>query len=64
MQLLYGQQYLIDSIESIQRRAARWNKCDYKMTSSVSKMLQELQWPILERRHLESKLIMFYKFFD
>lgn len=36
------QQYLIDEIERVQRRAARWVNADYRMTSSVSKMLEDL----------------------
>ena len=33
------QQYLIDEIERVQQRAAKWVKADYGMTSSVLKML-------------------------
>ena len=36
------QQYLIDEIERVQRRTARWVKADYRMTSSVSMMLEDL----------------------
>ena len=36
-------QYLIASIERIQRRAARWTEGDYRMISNVSEMLQKLQ---------------------
>ena len=41
------QQYLIDDIEMVQRRAARWVKQDYRLTSSVSDMLNDLQWTTL-----------------
>lgn len=56
------QQYLIDEIEKVQRRAARWVKADYRMTSSVSMMLKDLNWPTLQKRRYESRLSMFYKF--
>ena len=39
------QQYLIDEIERVQRRAARWVKADYGMTSSVTMMLNDFKWP-------------------
>ena len=42
------QQYLIDDIEKIQRRAARWVTGDYHLTSSVSEMISALKWPSLE----------------
>ena len=35
---------------------------DYHLTSSVSEMLSILNWPSLEKRHLYSRLIMFYNF--
>ena len=40
-------QYLIDKIEMVQRQAARWVKQDYRLTSSVSDMLNDLQWTTL-----------------
>ena len=55
------QQYLIDEIERVQRRAARWVKADYRMTSSVSMMLEDMNWPTLQKRRYESRLTMFYK---
>ena len=44
------QQYLINNIEMVQRRAARWVKQDYRQTSSVSNMLYDLQWSTLHER--------------
>ena len=41
------QQYLIDNIEKIQRRAARWVLSDYRQQSSVTNMLNQLHWPTL-----------------
>ena len=41
------QQYLIDDIEKMQRRAARWITGDYRFTSSVTEMISTLKWPSL-----------------
>ena len=41
------QQYLIDNIEMVQWQAARWVKQDYRLTSSVSDMIEDLGWPTL-----------------
>ena len=54
------QQYLIDDIEKIQRRAARWVMGDYRFTSSVTEMISTLKWPSLELRRLQSRLTIFY----
>jgi len=40
----------IDSIEAVQRRAARFIKRDYKRTSSITEMLQSLDLELLEDR--------------
>ena len=40
----------IQSIEMVQRRAARWVKSDYRYNSSVTSMLADLQWPSLQHR--------------
>ena len=40
----------IDSVEAVQRRAARFIKRDYKRTSSVTEMLQSLDLDLLEDR--------------
>ena len=39
----------INKLESVQRRAARWVTRDYQYTSSVSKMLQDLNWRTLDQ---------------
>ena len=41
------QQYFIDNIKKIQRRAARWVLSDYRQQSSVTNMLNQLHWPTL-----------------
>ena len=53
------QQYIINNIEMIQRRAARWVKQDYRLTSSVSDMINDLQWTTLQKRSMYSRLIIF-----
>ena len=53
------QQYLIDDIEKIQRRAARWVTGDYRFTSSVTEMISTLKWPSLKLCRLQSRLTIF-----
>ena len=55
------QQYLIDNIERIQRRAARWVLSDYNQQSSVTNMLNQLQWPTLQLRRYISRLSQIHK---
>ena len=46
-------EYLIYDIEKIQRHAARWVLSDFSWYSSVTDMLNFLEWPTLqERRHI------------
>ena len=40
----------IQGLEAVQRRAAHFVKNDYRFTSSVTAMLQDLEWPTLEER--------------
>ena len=51
----------IQSIEAVQRRAARFVKGDYGRTSSVSNMLSTLQWDTLHPRRTRAQVLMFYK---
>ena len=46
----------INSIEKIQRRAARVVTNDHRKTSSVTKMLKVLNWPTLEDRRKAARL--------
>ena len=48
-------------LESFQRRAARWATRDYRYTSSVSAMLQDLNWRTLDQRRIDSRLVLQYK---
>jgi len=56
------QQYLIDKIEMVQRQAARWVKQNYRQTSSVSDMINDLQWSTLLEHRKFSRLRKNYKF--
>ena len=51
----------INKLESVQRRAARWVTRDYQYTSSVSTMLQDLNWRTLDQRRIDSRLVLLYK---
>ena len=51
----------INRLEQIQRRAARYVTSRHRNTSSVSDMLNTLQWKSLEQRRKEARLCMFYK---
>ena len=54
-------QSAINKLESAQRKAARFVCNNYYRYSSVSDMLQLLDWPTLERRRLEARATMMYK---
>jgi len=51
----------INELEKVQRRAARWAISAYNWSSSVTSMLEVLQWPTLPKRRSISRLHMFYK---
>ena len=55
------QKYNSDKVERVQRRAARFVKSRYTRYSSVSDMLDELEWPPLSQRRQVTRLILFYK---
>ena len=48
-------------LESVQRKAARWIMADFRRTSSVTAMLQDLQLPTLENRRKDCRLTLMYK---
>ena len=54
-------QSLINNLEAVQRKSARFVCNDYYGYSSVSEMLQQLGWPTLECPRLEARAIMMYK---
>ena len=49
------------SIEKVQRRAARWVLSDYSRFDSVTSMLNELQWPTLSSHRKLARLSTFFK---
>jgi len=49
------------NLEKINRRAARFVMQDYKQTSSVTSMLEKLEWPSLEKRREHQRLTTMYK---
>ena len=51
----------IDSLERVQRRAARFFKKDYNPRSSVTRMITNLGWSDLSHRWRDLRLALFYK---
>ena len=51
----------IKKLEMVQRRAARFVTNRFHNTSSVSDMLEHLEWDTLEARRCKLQLTMFYK---
>jgi len=51
----------IDKLEQVQRRAARYVTGDHRRTSSVTSMLQNLQWASLQQRRHNAKVVMMYR---
>ena len=52
---------LINKIEMVQRRAARFVLHRHHQTSSVGSMLEQLEWQSLAERRRAASLLMFYK---
>jgi hypothetical protein len=51
----------IDRIENVQRRAAKFIYSDYKRTSSVTAMMNELGWKPLNERRKKQRLVLLFK---
>ena len=51
----------INKLEMIQRRYARFIYNDFRRTSSVTTMLHQLQWPTLQERRAQFKVVMVYR---
>ena len=51
----------VDTLEMVQRRAARFVLRRYHQTSSVGRMLQQLQWESLQERRAKSRIMVLYK---
>ena len=45
----------------MQHRSARWATHDYQRTSSVTQVLQDVNWHTLEQRQIDSRLTLTYK---
>ena len=58
------QQFLVDNIEKVQRRSARYVLNDYSSDSSVTAMINHLNWESLEDRRNKASLHTFYKMFN
>ena len=50
-----------DLLEKLQRRSARFVKGDYRTTSSVSQMLDDLGWGDVKDRRRDLRLALLYK---
>ena len=51
----------IKKLKMVQRRAARYATNRYRNTSSVTDMLDNLEWETLESRRTKIQLVMFFK---
>ena len=51
----------VNTLEKVQRRAARFVCNNYQKKASVNKMLNDLKWPTLQKRREKSRLCMMYK---
>ena len=49
------------TIEKVQRRAACWTLGNYDYHSSVTAMIQDLDWPTLQYHQKRARLSLFYK---
>jgi hypothetical protein len=51
----------INQLEAVQRKAARYVMSDFRRDSSVTNMINQLNWETLEMRRRKLKLTMLYK---
>ena len=51
----------INQLEMVQRRSARYVMHEYRRESSVTSMLQQLQWDSLQKRRQQARIVMFYR---
>ena len=51
----------INKLEAVQRRSARFVYNDFRLTTSVTPMLNELNWEPLQERRAQYKVIMMYR---
>ena len=55
------QKGLVNDIEKVQRRAARYVSSSYDPRASVTEMLRNLQWETLQQRRWKARVTMCYK---
>ena len=53
----------IQLLEAVQGRAARFVCNKYSRHETVTSMLHDLDWPLLEQRQAESRLMLFHQIF-
>ena len=56
-----GNKSQTDSLESVQKKAARFVCADWRRRSSVSAMIASLNWTTLQERRARARLAMFHK---
>ena len=54
--------HTLQTIEKVQRRAARWVTNRHHQTSCINSIIDSLAWPTLQQRRKKARLEMFYKF--
>ena len=51
----------MNKLEAIQKCAAVFVVCDFRRTSSISRILQTLQWKTIKAKHKELHILKLYK---
>ena len=51
----------MNKLEAIQKYAARFVVCDFRRTSSISRVFQNLQWKTIKAQHKEVCILMLHK---
>ena len=54
----------IEAIESVQRKAARFVSNDYRRDSSVTAMIKDLNWNLLQERRFVTRMTLLFKSFN
>ena len=54
-------QFQVSVLEKVQRRAVRWVLSDYNYHSSISSMLEQLNWLPLAKRRKQQRFNLFYQ---
>ena len=51
----------MNKLEAIQKHVAQFVVCDFRKTSSISRIFQNLQWKAIKAKHEELRILMLYK---